>query len=315
MKIKSTFLKLILGFAILGILIYNIGIKSILETISRINLFYIPIILIIILITNFFGTWKIILFLKATDIKISFIRLYHLYFLSWCLSLFMPGRIGEFALIYFFKKRGASLGISSALVVMDKIIGVIVTFLIALIGIFLFFSLTQSLKIISLLVLLIGGGIFIIFSNFGRKLIKRFILRKWESKFAGFSKTLFSILKKKKIMSYNFVLSAIKWVISSFVVYTLFLALGQKVPVLMVILVTATSAIVSLIPISINGLGIRESTAVFLFTLVNVSPALSTSVFLIIIIINYIIAAIYLLLFFNQKDYKLKIRKLLNQNS
>lgn len=311
MKLNSKFLRILISVTILVILIYKIGVKRILQTISQFDVIYLIPILIVTLLANLFGTYKFMLLLKSVKIKISFLKLYHLNFLSWCLSLFMPGRTGELFLIYFLKNENVKLGVGSALVIMDKLIGIIITFILAVVGMFLFFSVTQSLKITLIFLIGLVILIYMIFSNFGRSVIRKLVLRRWESKFAGFSKTLFLLMKEhKSVIVHNFILSLIKWILSSFVLYILFSSFEQKVPLLTVILATATLAIISLIPMTINGLGIKESVGVFLFKLVGVPFLVTSSVMVISLIISYTIALVYLILSLNIKSLSLNMKKL-----
>ena len=222
---------------------------------------------------------------------------------------FIPGKIGELWMVYFLKKEKTSLGIGSAVVIMNKLIGIIVVFFLAIGGMPLFFDAIQSLKIISVFFIGLLLSIYILFSNFSRKFIRKFILRKWESKFEGFSKTLFTLLKNHKpSILYNSLLSLINWITNAFVIYFLFLAFGQHVPILKIILINAILTIITMIPISINGLGIKEYTGVFLFSLLGISTLTTTSVFLTYLISIYLISLIYIILFFERKN-KLNITK------
>lgn len=308
MRLNTKFLKLSISIIILIFLIYKIGVGRVLQTISQFDVIYLVPILIITLLANLFGTYKFMLLLKPVNIRISFLKLYHLNFLSWCLSLFIPGRIGELFLVYFLKKENVGLGVGSALVIMDKLIGVIATFMLAIAGMFLFFGVAQSLKFSLIVLIGLTLFIYITLSDFGRGVVRRLVLRKWESKFAGFSKTLFGLIKiHKSVIAYNFILSLIKWILSSLVIYILFASFEQKVPVLMVILITATLAITSLIPLTANGLGIKESVGVFIFTLVGTPTVITISVLLMSLLINYLISVIYLLIFYDWKIEKIQI--------
>lgn len=311
MKLNSKFLRIFISATILIFLIYKIGAKRIVETISQFDAMYIIPVLIVTLLANLVGTYKLMLLIKSLKINISFLKLYHLNFLSWCLSLFIPGRIGELFIVYFLKKEKVGLGVGSALVIMDKLIGVIVTFALATGGMFFFFSITQSIKITLIVLIGLGISIYMILSNFGRSLIRRWVLRKWESKFAGFSKTLFLLMKKHKpVLVYNLILSLIKWILSSFVLYILFISFEQKVPVLMVAVVTATLAITSLIPMTTNGLGVKESVGVFIFTLIGIPTEITISVLLMSLVINYLISTIYILISYNFKIENVSLKNI-----
>jgi len=310
MKLKTFFLKLLISFSILGILIYKVGVTNLLNVFIDLNPIYIPLILIIIFTGVIFAAWKLRIFLKQKKIKISFLKIYHLSFLSWSLSLLFPGRVGELLLIYFLKKEKVNLGVGSALVILDKLVGLIATFILALGALFIFFEIVQSLKIIAFFLIFFLIFLYLIFSDFGRGIVKRFILRKWQSKFAGFSKTLFFLLKKHKLgIFYNLILSIIKWCFNALPIYFLFKAFGQDVSILMVIFVASAQTIISTVPISINGLGVKESVGVFLFYKIGVPALISTSVFLLLIVITYFTAVIYIFLFYGKKSINLSFKK------
>lgn len=52
----------------------------------------------------------------------------------------------------------------------------------------------------------------------------------------------------------------------------------------------ATLNIIAFIPITISGLGIKESAAVFFYSLINVTPSITLNVHIILLLIHYFIA-------------------------
>jgi uncharacterized protein (TIRG00374 family) len=84
-----------------------------------------------------------------------------------------------------------------------------------------------------------------------------------------------------RALALNFGLSALIVVLTTFVWYTVALALGMTVSLFYYFLFNPLIAFVLLIPISFNGLGPKEATAVFFFGLVGVSSEVALSLSLI----------------------------------
>lgn len=83
------------------------------------------------------------------------------------------------------------------------------------------------------------------------------------------------------------------------------MAFGHAVNILYVIMITALLQMITLIPITISGLGVREVSAVALFSKIGVNPAATVNVYLIAISVAYILSALFLFMFL--KDDMVKI--------
>ena len=292
-KILTT-IKLLLGFFILFILFYKIGFGKIITTLENIDVFLLFISLIIYLIFFLVGSLNLKILLDGINRKINFLRLTKYYFLSWSIGLLAPGKVGDFSLIYFLKKEDIPIGEGTVIAIIDKIVTIIVLAIITILGflIFPFFTGVDALKIAILFV----GSLLIIalfMTTPGRNFIKKYILRKFATKFTGFSKTFFYFLKKKKaVLSLNFLLTILRVIVTSLIYFVLFISLGQNINLFYVILINSIGTIIALIPITISGLGIREVTAVFLYSQVGINSEITATVYLTLAIFNYSNAAI-----------------------
>ena len=105
---------------------------------------------------------------------------------------------------------------------------------------------------------------------------------------------MYYLIKKKKIAIFmNIVLTFLKLLTTALFVWLTFIAFGSFIPFYQILIVTSTTIIVSLIPISIGGLGMRESTAVVLFLRYGVETSLSAAVFFFYAILRYILASLF----------------------
>lgn len=296
MKKINLFLKLFIGLSILFALFYKIGFNEVYKTLITFNFFFLPLVFITYIISFILGTLNLKILLNSLNLKINFWKLAKYYQLSWSFGLFIPGRLGEFSLVYFLKKENLVSGKGTAIAVIDKIITVAVTSLFAIVGFFIFFTTEQAIRLMGILILGFLILLFFILSEPGRELIKKYVLRSYSEKFKGFSKTLFFFLREqKKRLLLNALITVIKLVVTALTVYLFFAAFNQNVLFVDVLVITAIGTIISMIPVTISGLGIRESITVFLFSEVGIPTTVTASVMVVALILNYTIAGLSLL--------------------
>ena len=187
---------------------------------------------------------------------------------------------------------------------MDKIISLIAFLLLSMLGFFIFLDFFNIIKLMTIILILGFIFLFFIISNQGRFFIKKYILRKYSTKFEGFSNFLFFYFKNKKLLLLkNLIFTFLKWLVNSFSVYIIFLAYQQDISIIYVLLINSMLMIVSLIPISISGLGIGQSAAVFLYqNFFNIDSSLILSAYLIPLVIAYFIGIIVIIFNFKRRQ-------------
>jgi len=303
------FLKISISILFLVFLFWKFGLKETIKNISTISAFLIVLILLIFLINLILGSWKIFILFKALKTKLNFFSLLKHYTISWFLSFFTPGKIGQFSLIYFLKKERVKVGESSAVFVVDKIIGLITLLLLSISGLFIFLKTSEAFKIVLISLFLIFFLSFASLSRVGKNLIKKNILRKYSKVFVGFSKAESLIFKKKSLILKNFVMSIINWIINAISVYILLVGFNQKISLFSVVSINAILSIISFIPISISGLGVREASAVFFFSKLGIKPVIVLTTFIFLSIMKYLCAVIVIIIFLNKRTLLTKISK------
>ena len=294
MKRKFYLLRFVLALAILIILIHKVGSEKILDTMSSANLIYpifiIPIWIVILLL----GTYNLLIFLRALKLKIHFSKLFRYYLLSWSTGLFLPGKVGELIILKFFKNEQINYGQSSAIYFTDKIVTGFVLLLFSSMGLFLLLG-SSYLTFYGVLFLALAFIVFvsIIASKKTRNLVKKYILRKYSHLFEGFSKILISLFKdNKEVIFINLIITIIKASISAVAISLLFLSFNQPVNFFYIIIIDSLITIISFIPISFNGLGLKESSAVILYSLVGINPVITASSYILGTVLTYLMGFI-----------------------
>ncbi len=294
-NIFKNILKLLIGVAFLGYILNRIGLTELIHALSSMDLFYFLFAILTFLILLAIGAFNLYILFRGIRFKLPFIKLLKYSLLSWSIGMFVPGKLGEFSLAYFLKKRRLGFGKSIAVMVCDKVITLFTLAILSVLGFFLFLSAEQALYLSEVFILLFLGYIFLIVSNFGRSLLKSLIPKKFLDNLQNFSSTLFFLWRhNKEIIFLNIILTFIKWSLSGFFYYLLFLSFGIKLDFIIVYLFTAMITVISLVPVSFSGLGVRESSIVFLYNLFNIAEPISLAVGLVATATSYGLSILFL---------------------
>jgi len=292
MKKLAAALRLAAGTAIISFLFYKIGIKSVLQTLATTSLTHLAAYLALVLITLAIGAYKIKLLTDPIK-KLSFAKILRYYMLSFSTGLFVPARAGEFILVYFLKKEGIEIPKGAAIALLDKIIIMAFLSIIAVFGFFVFFTPTRAAELMAMLIATFLALSVLMLSKKARSIIKKYVLRKYADKFSGLTEAIgYYIKKQKAALMINLSATAIKWLITAVAVAILFSGFSQHPSTMHVLMILAIGTITTLIPITLSGLGIREGVAVYLFSQTGIATEITLTVYMIMLITNYILAAL-----------------------
>ncbi len=291
----SNIIKILLGIGLLLLLFIKVGLGDIATALKTANLLYLPPVAILFALGLYMGAYNLKILTDSIGIKIKMSEMWNYYLRSWAFGMVIPGKVGEFSFVYLVK-RHMTPGQAMAISVLDKITTVISLCVLAFFGFFIFFPFNQAIKLTAAITILGALGIVFIFSGIGRKLIKK-LLGKYGEKFSGFSKTLFHlVINRKKEVAINFAITFLKWGLTAVLTYITFSSFGHSINPLTILTISATVMLLSLIPITMSGLGIKEGAAVFLYGQIGVPVAITMAVNIILLLLNYLGAAAVFLL-------------------
>ena len=293
---KVNLLRISIGIILLLAIYIKIGIGDLVSNISKANPLILSLTVIMLILSYFFAALNIKI---ITDFirSLPYFLVWKYYALSWAIGLFFPGKLGEFSLAFFLKKNRFSMGEGIAVALIDKMITVACLGFLAVIGFFIYVGYIAAGYLFISLIALFLAFIFLVSNKTIRIFIRKNILRKYESKFSGFYRNFQGILRKKSKIFLNILLTFIKWFFGSLAVFFVFLSLGTNVSIFQIYIINAVLTIVALIPITISGSGTVELAAIPLYALGGVSADITISAYLLIRIINYLMAGLLLLTF------------------
>ena len=293
-------IKISISLIILSLLIYFIGPGKLIKTISNINIIYLIPIFIIYIITFLIGAWNVDILLKAIKYNIKFLTLVKYTVISWSMGLISPGKIGDFTIVYFLKKENIESGKGFAVVFIDKLITLLTLFIFAILTALKFLT-NKEFLLVLLILSTVVLSILCLLTKKVREFIKAKILKKYSEKFNGFYSTLeFLVKNNKKELFYNFCVTILKWVFSAINISIIFLAFGEKANIIYITLISGSLIIFNLAPLTFHGIGLKETTGIYLYGLLGISPEIILATYLIFNTLAYSVAALAIYLLTNE---------------
>lgn len=217
--------------------------------------------------------------LQGEDIYLDLANLVNLYVVGIAFSHFLPTGMGGDAIKAFYvgRESGNNAGSASA-VVLCRVTGFVGMLLVAVPALLIWHehftaSLVTSFVLLSLLVSGMIGGVLIAVSW-----LPGFLGRRWAgwhvfNKVTQVGNALLKAMKRPRSMCMGLVYGIIFWLVGILNCYVYGDALGIHVPSSFYIVVVPLISLVSFLPISINGFGLRESAYVYAFATMHVAPA------------------------------------------
>jgi hypothetical protein len=263
------------------------------------NLIYLIPIILIPIIVRILEACNFHILLKGIGKKISILKLTKYLFYTWAVGAFTPGKTGQFAMILFLNKEKISRGESFMITILDKSLTILVLVVFSLFGLYKFFQGIQQLIVYSMIILaLISMGL-LMFNERIKKHLREKVFRRYSRYFKGFSKSLNYLVKtKKKIIFLNMIITSIKWILSISIIYLTFLSFNYKVEFWITIVIVSVSNLIALIPISLAGLGLKETSGAYLFSKIGYSFSIAATSMLIFTALRYLYAFFFMLIFF-----------------
>ncbi len=274
-----------IGLIILFIILLNIDLSLLKNEILNSD----PTILFIAIVINiphlFIKSYRWNFLLKQQGINYTPVQSFLVYLSSLYVGFLTPGRLGEFVKTLFLKSdKGVSISKGFSSVLVDRLFDLYLLITLGFIGIWKFgilgelsnsfFVLTITIVFTPLIMLnkqLMGKFISVLY--------KVAVVRKAKSKIKGSFEDFNSELQK--LISPKLLISGLLTCMGYFMFfvqcYLIVMAMGLSINFITIILFMAISNLISFIPISISGLGTRDATLIYLFSLIGLKPELAVS--------------------------------------
>jgi uncharacterized protein (TIRG00374 family) len=283
--LSNNIVKLLFSILLILALFYKTDINHLYLTIKSSNLLFFSIAILCGFLNFFISTYRWEILIKRFSVSTSFFELFRFICLSFFYNFFIPGGFAG-DLIRGYKCKGISLKSSQGLasVFIDRLIGLAAFITFGLLGILFSFKILVNEKLFLYLVIVLILSILFTFLIFNRNIIEKFnVLKKIHNKLFNKLKELYEFIysykNSKKLTFYAFITSLGAGFFTIFIFFLLGLSINVSVPFVYYLFFIPIIIIVSYLPISYSGLGIREASFVLLFAQVGVenSQALAIS--------------------------------------
>ncbi len=264
----------LIGFLLLGIIVYQIDLKIIYQAIEKINYQLLILALLIAFPLILIKAYRWNYLKKIQGINYKIIDSFLMYGVGTAIGSLTPGKIGDISKISYLKKDGYSIGKSLTSVIVDRFLDLFYLLAFGYLGIIFFFGFFKKTTLIySFVILSVILLIFIIKKQFYRQLIKKIFTiiiplkyqKSWQINFQEF----LNELKKynKKNYSYLLFITLTAWLVYYAQIYLFARSIDlHQIPLLHLILAVTVSGFITLLPVSFLGIGTREITLVALLS-------------------------------------------------
>ena len=273
----------IIGIVLFVYILIKVNLIEIIAEIRNANIYFLVIALIFVVLVQFIQTFKWFAIAVFQDIRVPFSKAVKINLISNFYGFITPSKIGAVIRAEYLKKYTKNIGKGLFNFTADKIMD-----LSSIIFIVVVFSFVFAGKLdlpvwffVMLFLMFVFVTLFFISKNRSRPIVKffynKFVPMKMKSKIKGSAKNTFDSfyenIPKKRYFVLFFLLNIINWGFMYAVSYFVGLSLGINLPFYFYLAILPLGTLVTLIPISINGLGTREATLITLFGIFGVESA------------------------------------------
>lgn len=293
-----------IGIIIFLLILSKINVSKTIDLLLDIDINYFLVSVLLIFPMIGLRAWRWQLLMKCQNINYTLKDSFLIYMVGLYMGVITPGRLGDFIKVLYLRKDRYSWGQSILSVLSDRLFDLISLFLLGYAGLFIFSTLFEhGFRVITfyiictILLVIVFLSKKTIISKFIQILFKKLIPASYKN---DVGETARDFYKNLKLIDINVLLfSSVATLLAWFVYYTqiYLVTLSLAIPVSFWYLATCItiSAMLTLLPISISGIGTRDATLIIMFSYVGVDSE-SAIALSFMILIMYIINAFFGLL-------------------
>jgi hypothetical protein len=223
--------------------------------------------------------WRIVVRAQGSDFPIP--MLIRITLVSSFAGLLTPGRVGDFIRVAYLKEANISVASGITNVFLDRLYDIAMLLVFGSLGLALFSTLLTAQAEILLIALTVAVAVFTALfalrgkvSSIAKKVLRVLLQAEQYDAIATKWREFWSELGRLAARTYPtmLVFSVLIYALYFFQVFALAKSLGIAVPFFFLAMSSAVAALVSLLPISVGGLGTREATLILLLGKVSVPP-------------------------------------------
>lgn len=280
-----TALKIIISAILIYFIFTKIDSKEIGTVLKKANFFYVAVAVLLFVLSKVIASIRLNLYFHQLHINLSEKSNLKLYLLGMFYNLFLPGGIGGDAYKGYVIKKKFNVVTKKvvSVLVLDRLSGLLLLFIYGcILALFVQIDWLQNFKILCIVAIFLS------------------IITFWFLNKKFFSYTL-------PIFWTSFIFSALVQIAQLASIFLLLKALGINTNILGYLLIFLISSIVSVIPLTIGGIGSREVTFFYGATLLNLNETVSISVSMLFFLVTAFVSLFGII--YHLKKPKLELKK------
>jgi uncharacterized protein (TIRG00374 family) len=291
-------LRILVSAILLGLLLHQVGLREILADVGRLPLLFVLFAWGYYSFCQLLSAWRWQLFLTAKGVHVPVTRLFSFYMVGMFLNNFMPGSVGGDVVKTYDLYRATGQGrIAIVSVFLERFTGLIGLALIAVAALVIGLRGLDNPVILGavggtalVLALSVAGLWWPPLADRLMRLVDRVLPRRIGEPLHGLYAALADYRRHGRVLLVTILLSVIVHLLFAGYYALTSQALGDPIPFEYFVLFMPLVTIVTMIPISLGGLGIREALMVALFAAVGVEAAHVMAISLTVHVINTVLS-------------------------
>ncbi|HBG46957.1 MAG TPA: hypothetical protein DDW94_08205 [Deltaproteobacteria bacterium] len=271
----STVVKVFVSVAIMYFLLRSLDTSELWETVASVNPLAIVFVAVLFICLQSISTYRWSVILKK-DLDVPYLRLFSIYFVGMFFNNFLPTMVGgDLVKGYYLYRYSKNGNVALASIFMDRYAGFGALMVITSLALIPGYALIKGTQLPGFFVILIGG--FAAMSmviwigplhSWAMRILERIHFYGINRKIDTFYKVLMSYKKRYDILVKIFACSVLVQggvILGYYVLGTM--GLGMQIPLGYYFLFIPLTTVISMLPISLSGIGIREGAFIYLFAM------------------------------------------------
>ena len=275
----SIIIKIGISVGLLGYLFHRVGYSGLLDVLIGIDPWWIFFGVLILTLSNISGMLQWYLLLNSGGISLSLRRTFSYYYTGLFFNNFLLGFLGgDLFRVYDITRHSGIKNVAISTVFIDRLIGLFTMCTLAFISVFFFLNLIQIriviLPIVGGIIVFIFTAFFFYYKNFAKKfqgLGERFLPEMVQLRLREVYNAINYFKDHKNLLAKVLLISLFTQSLRIMTHYCAASSLGIELPFMVYFVLIPIISLVSMLPISIGGLGVREQSGVILFGFVSLA--------------------------------------------
>lgn len=316
-EIKMSWLIRLIGIILFIFILTRIDLSSILSSVTKVNPWYLTAAVALNIPTVFLKSWRWQSLLKMQGITYSLRQAFLAYWGGIYLGMMTPGRLGELGRIFYLTDdKNLSFGSTFSNVLVDRLLDVYLLLIVGGYGLVAFSLLPERIMLfVIILILLLAFPFLLLNRRTGKWLAglayKTMFFRRFNEKFQISADQFYYGVQR--LASLRLILPLLinlaAWAVHFTQYYLLVLSSNLPLSFLHITIYMAVVILVTLIPISIAGIGTRDATLITFFSLRSISAESALSYSLLVLFTSYVCGGVMAAISWQVKPIRASKRK------